>query len=241
MMATEINRISEATRVDQDSNERRRILFVGGLPGAVDEETLKNYFSKMTQVSNIKIARDKKSKSSKGYAYVTLAEASAIPKIVGTHHHLYGRKLDVQVASRKGERHVWKNEQRKRRLFLVNLPADVSTQEFEEAFSQFGPVHNAYTVVETDGFHEKPYGYVEFENPESADKALASKVFIRGTMITISKFRNKDISHGVDETNIQTIGLENSNSKAKTDQPLERFTLNSNILKNSGSSTSIKI
>lgn len=235
-MAQESVRKPDNSKIDADTNEKRRILFVGGLPSSVDEEILRDYFSKLTSVTNLKIARDKKSKGSKGYAYVTLAESCVIPTIVGTHHHLHGRKLDVQVASRKGERHVWKNEQRKRRLFLIDLPCEVTTQEFEQAFSRFGELHNAYTVVESGDSEENRYGYVEFEQPESAERALNTKVYIRGKLIQISKFRNKEQTSDLEIGN-QPIHI--SKSSQNKIQVFESKGSSINLLKNSGSRTSI--
>lgn len=235
-MAQESVRKLDNSKIEADTNEKRRILFVGGLPSSVDEEILRDYFSKLTSVTNLKIARDKKSKGSKGYAYVTLAESCVIPTIVGTHHHLHGRKLDVQVASRKGERHVWKNEQRKRRLFLIDLPCEVTTQEFEQAFSRFGELHNAYTVVESGDSEANRYGYVEFEQPESAERALNAKVYIRGKLIQISKFRNKEQTSDLDIGN-QPIQI--GKSSQNKIQVLEPKGSSINLLKNSGSRTSI--
>lgn len=239
-MATKSNGVFETTKVDNDSNEKRRILFVGGLPSSVDEEILRDYFSKIATVTNIKIARDKKSKGSKGYAYVTLSESSVIPNVIGTHHLLHNRKLDVQVASRKGERHIWKNEQRKRRLFLINLPTEVTPQEFEQAFSKFGAVHNAYTVVEPGDDQEKPYGYVEFEDPDSAEKALSAKVYIRGNLVTVSKFRNKDqnqssVSSSKNIISADKVAVPQANQLALPESQSD----SRNLLKNSGSRTSI--
>lgn len=235
-MAQESVRKLDNSKIEADTNEKRRILFVGGLPSSVDEEILREYFSKLTSVTNLKIARDKKSKGSKGYAYVTLADSCVIPTIVGTHHHLHGRKLDVQVASRKGERHVWKNEQRKRRLFLIDLPCEVTTQEFEQAFSRFGELHNAYTVIESGDSEENRYGYVEFEQPESAARALNAIVYIRGKLIQISKYRNKEQTSDLEIGN-QPIEIAKSNQNKI--QVLEQKGCSTNRLKNSGSRTSI--
>ena len=235
-MAQESVRKLDNSKIEADTNEKRRILFVGGLPSSVDEEILRDYFSKLTSVTNLKIARDKKSKSSKGYAYVTLAESCVIPTIVGTHHHLHGRKLDVQVASRKGERHVWKNEQRKRRLFLIDLPCEVTTQEFEQAFSCFGELHNAYTVVESGDSEHNRYGYVEFEHQESAERALNAKIFIRGKLIQISKFRNKEQTSDLEIGHQPIQSVKSSQKKIQVFEPKGSST---NLLKNSGSHTSI--
>lgn len=238
-MAQEPVKRQENSKIDADTNEKRRILFVGGLPGLVDEELLKDYFSKLTSVTNLKIARDKKSKASKGYAYVTLAESSVIPAIVGTHHYLHGRKLDVQVASRKGERHIWKNEQRKRRLFLIDLPCNITTQEFEEAFSRFGRLHNAYTVIESGDCEENRYGYVEFEKPESAERALSAKVYILGKLVQLSKFRNQEQTSGQDSGILSVHPVQTVSMGQTKILVLEPKNCCLNQLKNSASRTSI--
>lgn len=166
--------------------DKRRILFVGGLPSLTTEEMLWNHFSEYAEITNVKIIRDKKSWESKGYAYVTLADASSVGAVCCHVHVVLERRLDVQLATKKGERHVWKTEQLRRRLFVTGLPETVQHDDLFEAFGQFGAIHNAYVIVDFETKKLKSYGYVEFEEEESAQLALESLVYVRGVLISVS-------------------------------------------------------
>src|SRR3990167_8733033 len=166
--------------------DHRRTLFVGGLPTLISEESLWKHFSRFATLANVKIMKDKKTKEVKGYAYITLADAAHIPDVMAVDHVINQRKLDVQLATRKGERHIWKFDQIRRRLFLSGLPPDTQKSDLYHALSKFGPINNAYTIEDFETKKPKTYGYVEFENEESAQAALKEPVYVKGSLIRVS-------------------------------------------------------
>jgi hypothetical protein len=56
---------------------------------------------------------------------------------------------------------------------------DISGTQLQEAFKQFGVIDDAFVVGDPLLKKNKPYGFVQFKNAESAAKAVAVKsVFI---------------------------------------------------------------
>jgi RNA recognition motif-containing protein len=163
--------------------DRRRILFVGGLPAAMPEEPIFRYFQRFGEVIRVKIMKDKKSKLPKGYAFVTMANHHLLPKLVMEKHEIEGRRVDCQIASKKGEKQAWKDEQKRRRVFVTGLSLEVTSPELIGCLEQFGKIRNGYVIQDYETKVSKRYGYVEFEDAESANRALSTEVRINGAKI----------------------------------------------------------
>lgn len=152
--------------------EKRRILFVGGIPALLSEQSIFDYFSKFGQVIKVRVMKEKKTKEPKGYAYVTMADYRIVDKILDLSHVIENRKVDCQLASRKGEKKIWKDEQKKRRVFVTNLPSDIDGDRLQQLFASFGPIRNSYVISDYETRESKGYGYVEFLDPQDVIKVL---------------------------------------------------------------------
>lgn len=69
--------------MSQDSQtDRKATVFVGGLAFHITEEDLLEYFSSFGQVNKIVLLRDRTTGQSKGYAFLTLEDASTADLIL---------------------------------------------------------------------------------------------------------------------------------------------------------------
>jgi hypothetical protein len=59
---------------------------------------------------------------------------------------------------------------------------DISGTQLQEAFKQFGAIHDAFVVGDPLLKKNKPYGFVQFKNAESAAKAVAVKSVVIGAV-----------------------------------------------------------
>lgn len=164
--------------------DKRRIVFVGGIPSLMAEEAIRSHFEQFGALVKVRVMRDKKSKEAKGYAFVTAAEPETAAKILAHPTHVIdGRRLDCQLASRKGEKRDWKEDQKKRRIFVSGLPQTLTSQALQLRFEQFGPLRNAYVIFDFESGLSKGYGYVEFQDAAVASCALEADVAIDGVKI----------------------------------------------------------
>ena len=157
----------------------RKILFVGGIPAVLTEVDIDLYFSKHCKVIKVRVMREKKTLESKGFAFVTLADASSAHLMLQKVHIIHGRKVDVQLASRKGEKKDWKDEQKKKRIFVSNLPVELENVELARCFSKYGEVRNAYIIKDFLTDQSKNYGYIEFNDMGVVQSVLNDQVIIR--------------------------------------------------------------
>ena len=171
--------------------ERRRILFVGGVAPHISEQALFEHFSQFSDLTKVRIMREKKTRESKGYAYITVADSRSIPLILGLSHEVIGRKLDVQLSTPRSKKKDQRDHDKFRRVYVFNLEPETTDKELFHAFSCFGVVRNAY-VVRSQGFEaQKEYGYVHFEDGIAAQAAIRSKVKLRGHVLIVHRFATR--------------------------------------------------
>ena len=58
------------------------------------------------------------------------------------------------------------------RLYVGNLPYDMSSDQLEAIFSKIGTPDSCQVVMDRDTGKSKGFGFVEFKNPEQAKQAL---------------------------------------------------------------------
>src|SRR3990167_10052371 len=172
-------------------SERRRMLFVGGVPPQITEERLQAHFKKYGRVHKVKIVVDKKTRESKGYAYITVADARVMPSILKATHVILDRKLDVQLATSKGDKKKWQEDARQKRVFVSSLPNWATAKDLETAFAKFGPIHNAYIIYDYQKATYKDYGYVQFDSSADAAVAVKSQISVLGKEVTCQPYLNK--------------------------------------------------
>ncbi len=165
--------------------DTRKILFVGGIPVIMAEETIIHHFEQFCKVNRVRVMREKKTKESKGYAFVTLCSASDAVRMASRTHTIGGRKVDVQIASRKNEKKTWKEDQKKRKLFVTNLPDSIEGEDLARFFKKFGEIRNAYVIYDFDTKKSKGYGYVEFQKHDDAIAVVNTTVTIQNQEVSV--------------------------------------------------------
>ena len=80
-----------------------------------------------------------------------------------------------------------------RKLYIGNLSFDVADEELEAAFSEFGEIVSATVVRDRISGRSRGFGFVEFADEESADKAKAdlNGKEIKGRAIRIDDAREQ--------------------------------------------------
>lgn len=173
--------------------DKRRVVYVGGIPSSMTEDVIKEHFSKYDNIVNVRIMKYRKTRGSKGYAFVTVTDHLKIPLILDEQQVIAGRTVDVQVASRRGEKEKWKEEQTRKRLFVSNLPNKVSNYELCVYFSSFGEVRNAYVIKDFATKNSLNYGYVEFAKAGIIDTLINSvNLKLEGSNLICMSYQGKN-------------------------------------------------
>ncbi|CAM1510340.1 Fc.00g006750.m01.CDS01 [Cosmosporella sp. VM-42] len=168
--------------------EEKRSLFVRSLPPGATSETLTDFFSEHFPVKHATVVVDNKTKESRGYGFVTLADAEDALEAKKTmdKQEWDGRKIRIDIAqprsrdAAKGPKEapagkpLTKEEgqnKKQPKLIVRNLPWSIKTSEQLSAlFRSFGLVKYA-DLPQTKG-KLKGFGFVTIRGQPNAERAL---------------------------------------------------------------------
>ena len=83
------------------------------------------------------------------------------------------------------------------KLYVGNLPYDVSDDKLNEIFSKFGTPDSAKVITDRDSGRSKGFGFVEFSNDDQAKQALSlNGTEFGGRSLTVNEARPKMENRG---------------------------------------------
>ncbi|KAH7291430.1 hypothetical protein KP509_29G016700 [Ceratopteris richardii] len=146
-------------------------LFVKNLHESVGNKELQEIFSPIGKILSCKVAmQDGKSK---GYGFVHFdtdeAANAAIEKTNGT--LINGKKVYVGKFVKRSERASSGVELKFTNLYVKNIDLEVTEEDLQEKFSKYGKITNLIIMKDEDG-NPKGFGFINFESPEDARKAV---------------------------------------------------------------------
>ncbi|KAK1309751.1 putative polyadenylate-binding protein [Acorus calamus] len=147
-------------------------LFVKNLNESIDNVGLHDIFSKFGSILSCKVATFPDGKS-KGYGFVQFdtqnAANAAIDDLSGS--VVEGKQIYVGHFIKKSARMLPGSEATYTNLYMKNLDLEVAEEILWEKFSEFGEITNL-TIVKDDNGNSRGFGFVNFDNPEDAKKAM---------------------------------------------------------------------
>jgi nucleolar protein 4 len=186
----------------------RRTLFVRSLPAIATSEALTKLFSESYPLKHATVVLDTETKQSKGYGFVTFADAEDAQKAADEFNGkiFLGRRMKIEIAQPRSREIVAKDGMEGKRkstisaeaaaikkareekmaeakkppkLIIRNLPWSVKTPEQLEAmFLKFGKVKHSTLPKVKD--KQAGFGFVVMRGRKNAEKALAT---INGTTV----------------------------------------------------------
>lgn len=146
-------------------------LFVKNLSDSIDNVKLHEIFSNFGTILSCKVAMQ--DGQSKGHGFVQFdnqdSANSAIEKLNGT--NIDGKELYVGNFIKRSERMLSSPEAQYTNLYMKNLDQDITEELVELKFSEFGKIFSVKIAKDADG-NSKGFGFVNFENPDSAKRAM---------------------------------------------------------------------
>lgn len=163
-------------------------VYCKNVPSDWSEEKITEIFEQFGPITSTMIAKDSEGKS-KGFCFINFAEAdsaaAAIEKMTSQVTGDPNKPLVVCRAQTKEERakelrerfEQLKVERQKKfagvNLYVKNLADEITDEKLMEAFTRFGSITSAKVMREADNGATKGFGFVCFQTPEDAQKAMA--------------------------------------------------------------------
>jgi RNA recognition motif-containing protein len=203
------------------SSESQNLLFIGGLSVFMTEDILRKHFEQFGVVDAVKVMIDKRTKRSKGYAFIAFHADCPLETLLAQTHIIDGRKIDCQPAAKTQEKKKWKEEQKRKKVFINNLPPDLTTEDLEHRFGVYGAVRNCYVIRDFHTQASKRYGFVEYTDEAVVAQVIDLRLSIDGHDLEISSYKDrfdhrKDLQDQKREAKTQ---LSASQEEAKEAQP----------------------
>jgi polyadenylate-binding protein len=147
-------------------------IFIKNLDKKIDHKSLYDTFSQFGHILSCKIELDETNES-KGYGYIQFqtqeAADRATDKVNGK--MLNGKKVYVGAFVPRKERLAENSQKKFTNVFIKNLDENVDDEKLKQIFTEFGPIRS-YIIMKDDQGKSKGFGFVNFENPEDAEKAV---------------------------------------------------------------------
>ncbi|XP_021279220.1 polyadenylate-binding protein 7-like [Herrania umbratica] len=200
-------------------------LYVGDLDATVTEAQLTEFFSGMNGFVSAVLCKDNNTGQSLRHGFVEFAEPESARVAMATRNNTLMNGKAIRV--------MWRHDDYKTNedanLFVKNLDSSIDNMKLQAIFSNYGNILSCKVQVFDNG-NSKGYGYVQFETPESAQKAIEelNGHYIEGKRIYVDLFKKKEdrIQSDVEHTNLYVKNLKQS----VTEETLqEKFSVFGNI------------
>lgn len=147
-------------------------VFIKNLDKDIDHKALFDTFSQFGTILSCKIELDDKNES-KGYGYIQFqsneAAEKAIDKVNGK--MLNGKKVFVGSFIPRKERIAQNSSKSFTNIFVKNLDEAIDEEKLKEMFSSYGEIKSVAVMRNEEG-KSKGFGFVNFAEPEQAQKAV---------------------------------------------------------------------
>lgn len=147
-----------------------KVLYVGNLDTAINEEILKQYFQVGGPIANVKIMVDKNN-SNANYAFVEYHQSHDANIALQT---LNGKQIENNVVKINW---AFQSQQASPddetfNLFVGDLNVDVDDETLRNAFKEFPTYLQGHVMWDMQTGGSRGYGFVSFGNQEEAQKAM---------------------------------------------------------------------
>ncbi|KAH8092727.1 heterogeneous nuclear ribonucleoprotein [Aureococcus anophagefferens] len=126
-------------------------LFVGALAWQTDATALRNHFSQFSEVLDAIVMKDRDTRQSRGFGFVTLASQAAANRVLNDKHVLDGRILNVSPPQAEKTASATTEQAASagiKKLYVANLTTRSTEQEMTDA-GAFGPIHASSCATPT--------------------------------------------------------------------------------------------
>ncbi|XP_017970875.1 PREDICTED: polyadenylate-binding protein 2 [Theobroma cacao] len=197
-------------------------LYVGDLDLSVTETQLYEYFTQMGQVVTVRVCKDLSTRRSLGYGYVNYSNPQDAARALDL--------LNFTLLNGKPIRIMYSNRDPSLRksgagnIFIKNLDKGIDHKALHDTFSAFGNILSCKVATDSSG-QSKGYGFVQFDNEESAQKAIEklNGMLLNDKQVYVGHFvRKQERDTAISKTKFNNVYVKNL-SESTSDEDLKNI------------------
>lgn len=203
-------------------------LFIGGIAWDTTEGTLRDYFTRFGDVSQVVIMRDKTTGRPRGFGFVVFSDPSVLDQVLQDKHTIDGRPVEAKRALSREEQHNSRSGNfnsgrgsegggyfKTKKIFVGGLPPTLTEDGFRQYFENYGHVTDVVVMYDQNTQRPRGFGFITFETEDAVDNVL-QKVFheLNGKLVEVKRALPKDASGGGRSGGYQGYGASGGNTSS---------------------------
>ncbi|KAF5315056.1 hypothetical protein D9619_007334 [Psilocybe cf. subviscida] len=152
----------------------RSTLYITNFPESADDASMRDLFGKYGTIFDVRWP-SKKFKTTRRFCYIQYTSPHAAEKALELHGRELEPNLPLNVYVSNPERRKERTDQdaNEREVYVAGLSRFTNKGDLEKLFATYGSVKDVRIALEDNG-HAKGFAFIEFEDPQDAQKALAA-------------------------------------------------------------------
>ncbi|KAE8668116.1 Polyadenylate-binding protein 2 [Hibiscus syriacus] len=197
-------------------------LYVGDLDPSVTETQLYEYFNQVGQLLTVRLCTDLPTRRSLGYGYVNYGNPQDAARALELLNFtpLNGKPIRIMYSNRDPS--IRKSGAGN--IFIKNLDKGIDQKALHDTFSAFGNILSCKLAMDPSG-QSKGYGFVQFDNEESAQKAIdqLNGMLLNDKQVYVGPFvRKQERDTSTSKTKFNNVYVKNL-SELTTDEDLNKI------------------
>ncbi|CAL0312136.1 unnamed protein product [Lupinus luteus] len=196
-------------------------LYVGDLDPSVTDSQLYDLFNQLGQVVSVRVCRDLTTGRSLGYGYVNYSNPQDAARSLDVLNFTPLNNKPIRIMYSHRDPSVRKSGAGN--IFIKNLDRAIDHKALHDTFSSFGSILSCKVATDSSG-NSKGYGFVQFDNAESAQKAIEklNGMLLNDKQVYVGPFLRKQEREGsADKAKFNNVFVKNL-AESTTDDELKK-------------------
>ncbi|KAM9849986.1 heterogeneous nuclear ribonucleoprotein A0-like [Aulostomus maculatus] len=168
-------------------------LFVGGLNVETTDDGLRQYFERYGALSDCVVVMNQQLGRSRCFGFITYSTPEEADAAMAAKPHVVeGNDVELKRAISREDANNPDILANVKKIFVGGVKDHIETDNLTEYFSQFGVVEKAEIISDKQTGRKRGFGFVFFEDTDSATKAVLTKYHtINGNKVEVKKALTK--------------------------------------------------
>ncbi|XP_046879066.1 heterogeneous nuclear ribonucleoprotein A0-like [Hypomesus transpacificus] len=168
-------------------------LFVGGLNVETTDDGLRQHFEQYGQLTDCAVVLNQQLQRSRCFGFVTYSTPEEADAAMAARPHVVdGTNVELKRAVAREDANRPEALAKVKKIFVGGLKDDIEDEHLNEYFSQYGAIEKAEVITDKETGKKRGFGFVYFEDNDSADKAVLLKYHtINGHKVEVKKALTK--------------------------------------------------